>query len=317
MYLCKIYTSPMRLLNINDINHLTQETAVTVGMFDGLHLGHRHLVKRLLKVAECSKQEPIVVTFDRHPRQVLDPSTQLSLLSTSYERLALLEECGVPTVVMVHFDIETASLSACDFTRQFLCKRLNMHTLLLGYDNMFGSRSKNDFDLLPQLAAEIGFSICRDEAVLIEGVDVSSTKIRKALKNGDIAMANTMLGRPYTIEGTVIHGRHIGSALGFPTANISPSDPNKLLPSAGVYALRATIGETHYAAMANLGSQPTFNQDVPVLEVHLLDFDENLYNRQIKVEFISRLRDIQTFASPDALREQLQIDREATRTIIH
>lgn len=306
----------MKTLNINNINSLPQKTAVTVGMFDGLHLGHRHLVMQLLQEAELLALEPIVVTFDRHPRQVLDPSTPMTLLSTQDERLALLEECGVPTVAMVHFDIATAALSACEFTRQFLCNRLNMHTLLLGYDNMFGSRRNNDFDLLPQVAAEKGFTISRDRAIILDGIEISSTKIRKALADGNIAFANAMLGRPYSAEGIVVHGRNVGTKLGFPTANISPSDPCKILPANGVYALRATIGGTTYAAMANLGSQPTFHQEHPVLEVHLLDFNGDLYDRPIKVEFLSRLRDIQSFASPDALAAQLQADREAARAII-
>lgn len=307
----------MELLNIEDINLLTPKTAVTVGMFDGLHVGHRHLVARLLEVAGSEKLKPVVVTFDRHPRQVLDPATPMALLSTFDERLALLEECGVQTVVMVHFDAEKATLSACDFARRFLCNRLNMRILLLGYDNMFGSRRNNDFDQLPTLADELGFSICRDEAVQVGGVEVSSTKIRKALQRGDLAVANAMLGAPYKVSGTVVHGRHVGTALGFPTANLLPADSAKMLPAAGVYALRASVGGRSYAAMANLGTQPTFHQDQPVLEVHLLDFEGNIYGRQLSVEFIDRIRDIRTFESPEALALQLKDDRAVAYNLIN
>lgn len=307
----------MNVFNIDNINDLGAKTIVTVGMFDGLHLGHRHLVERLLTTAADQNLVPVVVTFDRHPRQVLDTATTMSLLSTCDERLALLEGCGVPNVAMVHFDVATASLSACDFARRFLCERLNMRALLLGYDNMFGSRAHNDFDRLPDLAKEKGFSICRDEAVRLDGVEVSSTKIRKALQNGDLTLANAMLGAPYSACGTVVHGRHVGTSLGFPTANIRLDDTAKILPADGVYALRTSVDGTTYAAMANLGAQPTFHQQHKELEVNLIDFDGDLYGRQLRVEFLTRIRDIRPFASPDELASQLRRDRETAISIVN
>lgn len=300
----------MKVLNIEDISALKAKTIVTVGMFDGLHLGHRHLIARLMKLSGSGDLDPVVVTFDRHPRLVMDPSAQMTLLSTGEERLRQLDECGVPTVALVHFTPDTASLSACMFTRQFLCGRLNMHTLLLGYDNRFGSRIDNDFDRLPNLASELGFDICRDEAVVLNGVEVSSTKIRHALLQGDLTTANAMLGVPYSLEGTVMHGRHVGSGIGFPTANIKPDDPLKLLPMPGVYAVRAYVDGCSYMAMANLGSQPTFNQQQQVLEVHVIDFEGDLYGRSVRVEFIKRIRDIKTFDSTESLVSQLAHDKE-------
>lgn len=307
----------MNVFNIDNINDLDAKTVVTVGMFDGLHLGHRHLVARLIAIASDQNLVPIVVTFDRHPRQVLDPANPMSLLSTCDERLALLESCGVPNVAMVHFDVATASLSACDFARSILCDRLNMSVLLLGYDNSFGSRANNDFDRLPDLAKEMGFAVMHDEAVLLDGIEISSTKIRKALQTGNLALANAMLGAPYSATGTVVHGRHVGTSLGFPTANIRLGDSAKILPADGVYALRTSVDGTAYAAMANLGAQPTFYQQHKELEVNLIGFDGDLYGRQLCVEFIDRIRDIRPFASPDELVLQLRHDRETVISIVN
>ena len=306
----------MKLLNIEDISALEAETIVTVGMFDGLHLGHRHLIARLLEHSVREQLAPVVVTFDRHPRLVMEPEASLALLSTGEERLRQLTECGVPTVALVHFTPETANLGACDFVRRFLRGRLNMKKLLLGYDNRFGSRKANDFDQLPMLASELGFSICRDEAVLLDGVEVSSTKIRHALSRGDLQTANAMLGAPYSLSGQVVHGRHVGTSLGFPTANVQPDDIHKMLPTAGVYALRATVEGRCYRAMANLGEQPTFHSSRPVLEVHLLDFEGDLYGQTIRVEFLERIREIQQFGSPEDLRRQLEQDkRQVAKTV--
>ena len=301
----------MRIFNIEEISALDAKTVVTVGMFDGVHAGHRHLLSSLAQTARERLQSPIVVTFDRHPRLVMNSDARLRLLSTYDERMRMLEECGVTDVAIVHFTVQTASLSACQFVQQFLLPKLGMKTLLLGYDNMFGSHSSNDFDLLPQLAKEYGFDICRDNAMWIDGVAVSSTKIRQALSLGNIDVANAMLGSPYTLSGTVVHGRHVGTTLGFPTANIMPDDSHKMLPAPGVYALRATVGGRVYKAIANLGSQPTFHNDRQVLEAHLLDFDGDIYGREIEVEFIERLRDIREFANAEELRFQIEQDKQS------
>ena len=299
----------MKIVNIEDISALDSSSIVTVGMFDGVHQGHRHLIAKLLSLAAERTLRPVVVTFDRHPRLVMDAQAPLSLLSTYEERMSLLEGCGVDTVALVRFTRETAALSACSFARQYLCHHLRMRTLLLGYDNMFGSRQHDDFEQLPQLAEACGFDICRDDAVLMDGVEVSSTKVRRALQQGDLRRANAMLGTPYSLSGRVVHGRHVGTGLGFPTANIQPEDSHKMLPGAGVYAMRASVGGRDYVAMANLGDQPTFHSEHPVLEVHLLDFDGDLYGCEVRVTFLEKLRDIRQFESPEALRQQLERDR--------
>ena len=299
----------MKIINIEDINILDRETMVTVGMFDGLHLGHRHLLATLSEQSKKRDLTPIVVTFDRHPRQVLHPESPMQLLSTADERMQMLADFGVETVAMVNFDVEAASMSACRFAENYLCSRLAMKTLLLGYDNSFGSKSNDDFARLPEVAERHGFDILHDSAVYVNGVDVSSTKIRRALQQGDLRRANAMLGTPYSLSGRVVHGRHVGTGLGFPTANIQPEDSHKMLPGAGVYAMRASVGGRDYVAMANLGDQPTFHSEHPVLEVHLLDFDGDLYGSEVRVTFLEKLRDIRQFASVEALRQQLERDR--------
>lgn len=306
----------MKIINIEDINILEQKTMVTVGMFDGLHVGHRHLLATLREQSRARGLAPVVVTFDRHPRQVLFPDVQMPLLTSREERMQLLETAGVETVVLVHFTPDTAALSACRFAEQFLCHKLRMEALLLGYDNSFGSKSDNDFGALPDLARRYGFDIMQDDAVTVDGIEVSSTKIRKALQQGNVRKANVMLGSLYSIGGRVVHGRHVGTGLGFPTANVRPDDASKLLPSAGVYALRATVDGRRWPAMANLGEQPTFNEHNPVLEVYLIGFEGDIYEHEIKVEFVDRIRDIMAFASADELAEQLSRDRETAFKIM-
>lgn len=300
----------MEIFNIDDISVLNAKTAVTVGMFDGVHLGHRQLLSRLIGLSSQKGLQPLVVTFENHPRQLLDPLTAPRLLNTRSERLSLLEACGVTNVALVRFDKSTADLSACSFVRRFLLDRLDMRMLLLGYDNTFGSRANNDFDRLPELAQECGFEIMRDEAVMLDGVEVSSTKIRKALETGDVEAAAAMLGRAFSLSGKVVHGRGIGRGLGFPTANIEAGDTSKIIPYDGVYALRVEVGGTSFPAMANLGGRPTFNETERVLEVHIIGFEGMLYDSSLKVEFLRRLRDIKSFDGSDALAAQMAVDRQ-------
>jgi len=307
----------MKVFNIDSINGLERPTAVTVGMFDGVHLGHRHLLRTLHDSATRLGLAPVVVTFANHPRMVLCPDEPFGLLSTFDERLAMLEACGVEHVAVVSFDRQTASLSACRFAEEFLCNRLDMRLLVLGYDNQFGSRAADDFSLLPHLARSHGFDIGHDKAVVVNGVEVSSTKIRHALLEGNIAAANAMLGAPYRLSGTVVHGRHVGTRLGFPTANVAVADSHKLLPASGVYALTASVDGTSYAAMANLGAQPTFGLADAVLEVNLLNFNGDIYGKPIEVQFIDRLRDIVSFSSADELRQQLEKDRASIMALFY
>lgn len=305
--------------NIYAINDIERGCAVTVGMFDGVHLGHRHILDLLQRQARERGLVPVVVTFDRHPRVVLGSDAEhfrtLSALQgrrTGGHSIAATDAYEV----VLPFDHELARLSACQFVRSYLVERMNMRLLVLGYDNVFGNRAANDFDLLPRLAGELGFGIVEDTAVEWDGAAVSSTRIRRALAEGDMAGANAMLGRAYTVEGTVVEGRHVGRRLGFPTANLQPCDPLQALPREGVYAARAVVDGTAWTAMASLGPQPTFGCDAPTLEVHLLGSPGDLYGRRMQLSFVHRMRDIVRFDSPDALAAQLAEDSRQARALL-
>ena len=308
----------MIVYKLSDISKLsTDGTAVTVGMFDGVHVGHRHILSLLASVAECEGVKPVAVTFDRHPRQVLatDVPTHFRV-TTNDERSALLSSCGVEAVVEVGFTPELAHMSACEFFRQVLVERLGAKALVLGFDNVFGSRSRNDFDLLPEVAKELGVSLHVDTAVYYGGKEVSS--IRKALQLGQTDRAAAMLGRGYRMWGTVERGRQLGRTLGFPTANVSLADTSKVWPADGVYAVRVTLedGTSGLTGMANFGAQPTFGLDKPVFEVNIFDFDGDLYDTTLTVEFGPRLRDICRFDSVELLVAQLNADRDAARQLL-
>ena len=310
----------MNIYKLEDIKELTASgSVVTVGMFDGVHVGHRHILSLLGRVAKEKGLRPVVVTFDRHPRQVLTEGVATHFrITTNEERGRLLSQCGVDTVVELPFTPQLAGMSACEFFEQVLVGRLNARALVLGFDNMFGSRSRNDFDRLPALAEEKGVTIHVDKAVFYHGSEVSSTRIRKALEQGQTDRAASMLGRGYVMWGTVEKGRQLGRLLGFPTANVSLADPTKVLPADGVYAVWVTLsdGTTGLKGMANFGAQPTFGLDKPVFEVNIFDFEGDLYDTTLTVEFGPRLRDICRFDNVPTLVEQLRADREAARRLL-
>ena len=225
----------MNIYKLEDIKELTAcGSVVTVGMFDGVHVGHRHILSLLGRVAEEKGLRPVVVTFDRHPRQVLTEGVATHFrITTNEERGRLLSQCGVDTVVELSFTPQLAGMSACEFFEQVLVGQLNARALVLGFDNMFGSRGRNDFDRLPALAEEKGVTIHVDKAVFYHGSEVSSTRIRKALEQGQTDRAASMLGRGYVMWGTVEKGRQLGRLLGFPTANVSLADPRRCGPPTG------------------------------------------------------------------------------------
>ena len=286
------------------IDTITEPTAVTVGVFDGVHRGHRELLKGV----------SLVVTLTAHPSFVLGRRQSEYWLDDTDEHLRLLFEAGAKYVAVLPFTAEVASMSACRMAR-LLYDQLNMRSLLLGYDSRFGSKQDDDFDRLPQLAAELGFSLDRGEPFLLDGEPISSSRIRESLLRGAVDETARLLGRHYSLTGTVLHGRGVGHTLGFPTANIDMSQTRKMLPIDGVYAVRIRVEKLGLdnIGMANLGAMPTFGIDKPSLEVHLLDFDGDLYGQTITVEFIHRLRDIVRFDSAEALQIQLQHDIEQTR----
>ena len=278
------------------IEAIREETAVTVGVFDGVHRGHQALIEQM-------NDTKLVVTLTSHPSFVLGRRDSEYWLDDPEEHLRLLFDAGAKYVAVLPFTREVAQLSACEMTR-ILYEKLNMRSLLLGYDSRFGSKDNDDFDRLPNLAKELGFTLLRGEPFLLDGQPISSSRIRESLTSGIVEETSRLLGRPYSITGKVLHGRGVGHTLGFPTANIDLTETRKMLPAYGVYAVRIAdrIG------MANLGTAPTFGVEKPLLEVHLLDFEGDLYGETVTVEFSRRLRDIVRFDSIEALQHQLQTD---------
>ena len=288
------------------VEAITEETAVTVGVFDGVHLGHQTLIRQLSTV-NC-QLSTLIVTLTSHPSFVLGRRQSEYWLDDPEEHLRLLFDAGAKYVAVLPFTAEVARLTACQMAR-LMHRQLGMRALLLGYDSRFGSKQDDDFDRLPKQAAELGFTLQRGNPFLVDGEPISSSRIRESLLRGDVEATAALLGRPYAVGGTVRHGRGVGHTLGFPTANIDLSLTRKMLPKEGVYAVKIAS----FVGMANLGPLPTFGIEKPTLEVHLLDFAGDLYGQRIDVQFQHRLRDIERFDSPEELQTQLRKDIEQTR----
>lgn len=290
------------------ISSITESSTVTLGVFDGVHRGHQALLKQLKVKSGKRNMESLVVTLTAHPSFVLGRHASEYWLDDPKEHLRLLFDAGARYVAVLPFTQEVAALSACEMAR-LLYDQLNMRSLLLGYDSRFGNKQHDDFDRLPQLASELGFTLQRGEPFLLDGNPISSSRIRNSLADGHVEETAALLGRPYSLSGTVQHGRGVGHTFGFPTANVSLVGTRKMLPHEGVYAVRID----DHTGMANLGPVPTFGLEGATLEVHLLDFDGDLYGQAVEVQFIHRLRDIVRFGTAEALQRQLQEDIKQTR----
>ena len=292
-----------QLYDINGpIHAIPEPTSVTVGVFDGVHRGHQALLAQM-------EGARTVVTLTAHPSFVLGRRESEYWLDDPQEHLRLLFEAGAKYVAVLPFTKEVAQMTACEMAR-WMYGRLQMRSLLLGYDSRFGSRNNDDFERLPEVAAELGFELRRGEPFLVNGEPISSSRIRESLANGRVEETATLLGRPFSITGTVLHGRGVGHTLGFPTASIDLTQTRKMLPKDGVYAVRIKNERLRIknCGMANLGAAPTFGVEKPLLEVHLLDYEGDLYGQTVTVEFSRRLRDIVRFDSIEALQHQLQTD---------
>jgi len=281
----------------------------TIGMFDGVHQGHQFVLRQVVACARQHGLQPLCITFNHSPRreQVLTPLD---------EKLRLIREVGIDRCEVLRFTPELKALTAREFMEQELKQRLGVRILLTGYDNRFGHNREEGFNDYVRYGQELGIEV---QGLPAEG-QVSSSYIRQQLLSGDVSSAATSLGRPYTISGHVVHGEHIGTRLGFPTANIVPDEPNQLIPANGVYAIRANIGrrsqEGEWKGMMNIGTRPTFGKHVQTLEVHLFNFNNDLYGEVLTVEFISKLREEQPFENAEALKEQLKKDAQKAEQVL-
>jgi riboflavin kinase/FMN adenylyltransferase len=288
------------------------DTALTVGSFDGVHLGHRAVLAELGRVARRQGLASLVVTLDPHPLEVVNPAAAPKLLTLVGEKLELLN-AAAERVELLPFTRELARMGPEDFTREVLVERFGMRQLVLGYDHGFGRGRSGDVQLLRRIGAGMGFEVTAVDAVREGGQAISSTLIRTAVAHGDLAAAERWLGRPYSTRGEVVQGSGRGRTLGIPTINLAPPDPRKLLPPDGVYAVWVEWRRVRYGGMMNQGPRPTFGVMERAIEIHLFDVDEELYGETVTVEWGRRLRDVQAFPSRDALVEQLGRDARAAR----
>jgi len=292
----------------------------TIGFFDGVHRGHCSLLSQVVRQAAQRNRQSTVVTFDIHPRQLVNPDFQPLLLTTLDEKLQLLSLQGIDRVAVLHFDEQMASLSARDFMSVVLSRQLNVDTLVLGYDSRFGHGRTAGFADYEAYGHSMGIDVLRATPLLSDdGTPVSSSLVRNLLLSGNIAQANDALGRRYSLTGNVVDGFHEGRRLGFPTANLALADRQRLVPGRGVYAVWAELtgcGEP-MPAMMNIGTRPTYNGSSQTLEVHIIGYEGDLYGQDITVMFAERIRSEQPFDSPSALASQLQLDRKACIRILN
>lgn len=288
----------------------------TTGTFDGVHLGHRKILNQLVAKAKKVGGESVLLTFSPHPRIVLQPDVELELLSSENEKISLLEKTGIDHLIIHPFTREFSRTQSLDFVREYLVNKIGVKHLVIGYDHHFGRNREGSFDHLKEFGPIYGFEVEEIAAFDIDQVNVSSTKIRNALAEGNVELANMYLGTPYSIGGKVIKGNQIGRTIGFPTANIECDFMQKLLPADGVYAGKLHVNGHTYNAMANLGSRPTIGSKQRKLEVHCIGTDIHLYESEVRFELYKFLRGIEEFANLDALKKQLEVDKKEANLIL-
>jgi riboflavin kinase/FMN adenylyltransferase len=286
---------------------------VTLGIFDGVHRGHQMLLKSLVSKAKEIKGESVVITFSPHPRIVLvKDSSDLSFLTTIEEKKVLLENANIDHLVIIEFNKKFSMIAACDFVKKVLVEKVGTKHLLVGFNHHFGRRGKGDYNTIKECTETLDFKVEKVEGLQTEEGAISSSIIREALLKGRLDDANRWLGYPYSISGTIVRGRKIGRAIGFPTANIEPYSKYKLIPENGVYAVEVLVDDNKYPGMLSIGTNPTVNSDIRIksIEVNILDFNKDIYGKAISLIFRKRLRDEIKFNNTDELAKQMDLDKQ-------
>lgn len=295
---------------IDNIPDLPLEPCVaTIGFFDGVHLGHRFLIEQVKELAKDKGLRSALITFPVHPRQVMKSDYRPELLTTPEEKIELLKAQGVDYCIMLDFTVELSQLSALSFMKDILQQRYNVSTLIIGYDHRFGHNRSEGFEDYVRYGQQIGINVYRAQACMIDDLNISSSLVRTYLLEGKIDLSTRYLGYNYSIEGVVVGGYRVGRTIGFPTANLDLRESNKLIPSDGVYAVRVEVKGCLYAGMLNIGYRPTLdNGSKKSIEVHILRFDEDIYDEKIRLYFVSRIRSEMKFSGLDELIAQLKRD---------
>ncbi|MBQ8889683.1 MAG: bifunctional riboflavin kinase/FAD synthetase [Bacteroidaceae bacterium] len=303
-------------MNVIEDIHPQSPMVATIGFFDGVHLGHRFLINQVKAAAAQTGWQSSIITFPVHPRQVIQSEFQPQLLSSPEEKIELLAATGIDNCILLPFTRELSMLTAREFM-QLLYIRYNVRMLVIGYDHRFGHNRTETFEDYCRYGKELGIHIMQATAYTQEQDKVSSSAIRRALQTGDIRTATKFLGYPYFLEGTVVDGYKVGRKIGFPTANLQVDFPNKLIPSVGVYAVWVSVGGKQWKGMLNIGHRPTLNNGTNLsIEVHILDFEGDIYRQKMRIEFIDFLRPETKFSSVDELIEQMKKDKEATIRVL-
>lgn len=288
----------------------SEKTIVTIGTFDGIHIGHQKILKNLIRTANNEGKKSVLLTFFPHPRMVLQKENKILLLNTIKEKSSLLEKMGLDYLIIHPFSREFSRLTALEFVRDILVNKLNTSRLIIGYDHHFGKNREGNIHQLKEYSLLYDFKVEEIPAQDIDDVSVSSTKIRTALKDGNLKTANNYLGYHYMLNGTVVSGKKLGGTIGFPTANLEIKEPYKLVPKTGVYIIKTHINTVLYTGIMNIGFNPTVLGKHQTIEAHLFDFNEDLYGKEITIEFIYFLREEHKFESVKELVVQLNIDKE-------
>ena len=303
--------------NISEFSPVPDAT-VTIGTFDGVHKGHNKILNRLKEAAREMNGESVLLTFYPHPRMVLQPDVRVEMLNSQREKIKLLREAGIQHLIIHPFTIDFSRTESATFVRDILVNQIKTKKLVIGYDHHFGKNREGSFEYLRELAHVYEFEVEEISALDIDDVNVSSTKIRRALKAGKPKQAGEYLGYNYEVTGKVVEGKKLGRTLGFPTANIKPEADEKLIPANGVYAIKAHVNNQTRYGMLNIGEKPTVsNAHEITIEAHLFDFNEDLYGRDLTLSFLKRVRDEIKFESPEQLAQQLKADHEAVKAMLN
>ena len=307
----------MKIFNDFSTYKSNKKTFVTLGTFDGVHVGHQKVIKNLVENAKLNNATSVLLTFFPHPKMVLQNNATIKLINTIDERTKLLEKIGLENLVIQQFTEDFSNKTALDFVKTVLINKLNILTLIIGYDHHFGKNREGNFKQLKAYGNELNFSVQEISQQDIDNSAVSSTKIRKAIENGEIEKANTYLGYSYMLTGNVVKGRNLGEKIGFPTANLYIKETYKLLPKTGAYVVKSEIENTTVFGMMNIGFRPTVSGKNQTIEIHFFDFNKDLYNKTIQIDALSFLRDEQKFDSVEKLKKQLHKDKENSLNIIN
>ncbi|MEL4456153.1 bifunctional riboflavin kinase/FAD synthetase [Lutimonas vermicola] len=299
--------------SIENYDHKDQSSVLTIGTFDGVHIGHQKIIARLNEIKNKPSERSMILTFYPHPRRVLDQSNDIKMLTTMEEKTQLLEKFGLDDLIIEPFTKEFSRLSALDFVRNILVHKLHLTRLVIGYDHHFGKNREGNFEQLTEYGELYGFTVEKIPAQEIEHVSVSSTKIRKALESGDIMTANKYLGYNYLLTGNIVKGQGIGRKINFPTVNLDIEEDFKLIPKRGVYVVRALFKDKHVFGIMNIGFRPTVGGNGQTIEIHLLDFQGDLYGSKMQIEVLHRVRDEQKFETIEELALQISKDEKSAR----